>query len=143
MGERLRGGERGVEVLGGNLRGEGDGAPDDCRGVLGVEDGDADGVEEGEGEEEASEGAEEDAEHDAAEAGGAAGLRVGNLGLRRGRRWRGLGGGGGGGHGLRVERLGASQREEEDEEEQEEGFGRVLARHHLHGKRRSDCSFGR
>jgi len=85
MGERLRGWERGQEVLGGDLRGEGDRALDDRGRALGVEDGDADGAEEGERKEEAGEGAEEDAERDAAEARGAAGLRAGNRGLR----WRG------------------------------------------------------
>lgn len=83
MGERLRGGERGQEVLGGDLRGEGDRALDDRGRTLGVEDGDADGIEEGERKEEAGEGTEEDAERDAAEARGAADLRAGNPGLRR------------------------------------------------------------
>lgn len=86
MGERLRGGERGKEVLGGDLRGEGDRALDDRGRALGVEDGDTDGVEEGERKEEAGERAEEDAERDAAEARGGADLRAGNPGLRLRRR---------------------------------------------------------
>jgi len=132
MGERLRGGERGREVLGGDLRGEGDGALGDRGRALGVEDGEADGVEEGEREEEAREGAEEDPERDAAEARGAAGLRPGNTGpRRRRRRRRGLRR-----HGLRVERLRGGRRAQREEREQEEGggqerqgFGRVPARH--------------
>jgi len=129
MGERLRGGERGQEVLGGDLRDEGDGAFGDRGRALGVQDGEADGVEEGEREEEAGERAEEDPERDAAEARGAADLRPGNTGPRR----RGLRG-----HGLRVERLRGGRRAQREEREEEEdkgggqerqGFGRVPARH--------------
>lgn len=134
MRERLRGGKRSQEVLGGDLRDEGDGALGDRGRALGVQDGEADGVEEGEREEKAGEGAEEDPERDAAEARGGAGLRPGNRGpRRRGRRRRGLRR-----HGLRVERLGGGGRAQREEREQQEekgggqerqGFGRVPARH--------------